>query len=316
MSLRHFLKITDLTKAEFDSVLAQAAHWKRNPQGDVLKGKTVALIFGKPSTRTRVSFSVGVHQLGGMPLYLSEQELQMRRSESLEDTARVLSRYVDAIVIRTFAQRDVEDLASAASVPVINALTDSDHPCQALADIQTFRERFADPAGRKIVYLGDGNNVAASLAEAAALAGLDVCLSSPEGCDLPADRMESIRALAGVTGTRVWEERDPSTAVKDASALYTDVWISMGQTQDEAKVEALRPYQLNASLLAQARPEAIVLHCLPAHRGDEITDEVMDGPQSAVFDQAENRLHAQKALMVFLLVGYASARGASAGGAS
>lgn len=316
MSLRHFLRIPDLSRAEFDSVLAQAARWKRDPRGDILKGKTVALIFGKPSTRTRVSFSVGVHQLGGMPLYLSEQELQMRKSESLEDTARVLSRYVDAIVIRTFAQKDVEDLASAASVPVINALTDSDHPCQALADIQTLRERFADPAGRKIVYLGDGNNVAASLAEAAALAGLDVCLSSPPGCDLSAERMESIRALAGAHGTRVWEERDPRVAVRDASALYTDVWISMGQAQETAKVEALRPYQLNASLLALARPEAIVLHCLPAHRGDEITDEVMDGPHSVVFDQAENRLHAQKALMVFLLAGAGSARGAFKGAAS
>jgi len=306
VELRHFLKITDLSQADFDAVLTQAAAWKRNPRGGVLQGKTVALIFGKPSTRTRVSFSVGVHQLGGMPLYLSEQELQMRKSESLEDTARVLSRYVDAIVIRTFAQKDVEELAAAASVPVINALTDSDHPCQALADIQTFRERFSDPVGRKIVYLGDGNNVAASLAEAGALAGIDVCLSSPEGCDLPVARMESIRALASAHGARVWEERDPKAAVNGASALYTDVWISMGQVPDAAKVEALRPYQLNASLLALARPEAIVLHCLPAHRGDEITDEVMDGPQSAVFDQAENRLHAQKALMVFLLGGGAS----------
>jgi ornithine carbamoyltransferase len=299
--LRHFLKIPDLSRADFDEVLAQAAFWKGNPEGEVLRGKTVALIFGKPSTRTRVSFSVGIHQLGGMPLYLSEQELQMRKSESLEDTARVLSRYVDAIVIRTFAQKDVEDLAAAASVPVINALTDSDHPCQALADIQTFRERFADPVGRKIVYLGDGNNVAASLAEAGALAGVDVCLSSPEGCDLPPARMESIRTLAGAHGTKVWEERDPTAAVSGASALYTDVWISMGQAQDSAKVDALRPYQLNASLLGLARPEAIVLHCLPAHRGDEITDDVMDGPQSAIFDQAENRLHAQKALMAFLL---------------
>ncbi len=306
MRLRHFLKVTDLDKADFDAVLEQAASLKRTPRGEVLRGKTVALIFGKPSTRTRVSFSVGIHQLGGMPLYLSEQELQVRTSESLEDTARVLSRYVDAIVIRTFAQKDVEDLAAAASVPVINALTDSDHPCQALADIQTFRERFPDPVGRKIVYLGDGNNVAASLAEAAALAGIDVCLSSPEGCDLPEEKMESIYALASRHRTKVWVERDPKAAVTGASALYTDVWISMGQVQDATKVEALKQYQLNAALLAMARPEAIVLHCLPAHRGEEITDEVMDGPQSAVFDQAENRLHAQKALMAFLFSGDAS----------
>jgi len=292
-----------LSEAELEYVLTQTAVWKRSPRGDVLAGKTVALIFGKPSTRTRVSFSVGVHQMGGMPLYLSEQELQMRKSESIEDTARVLSRYVDAIVIRTFAQKDVEDLAHNSSVPVINALTDDNHPCQALADIFTFRERFSDYAGRKIVYLGDGNNVAASLAEAGAMTGIDVCLSVPEGCDLPPAKMASIAALADGHGTKVWVERDPLAAVAGASALYADVWISMGQQQDAAKVEGLRPYQLNSALLARARPDAIALHCLPAHRGDEITDEVMDGPQSAVFDQAENRLHAQKALMAFLMDG-------------
>ena len=303
MGVRHFLTVTDLTRAEFDEVLHQATLWKRQPHGAVLAGKTVALIFGKPSTRTRVSFSVGVHQLGGMPLYLSEQELQMRKSESIEDTAQVLSRFVDAIVIRTFAQKDVEDLAANATVPVINALTDDDHPCQALADIMTFRERFADAAGRKMVYLGDGNNVAASLAEAGAMAGIDVCLSVPEGCDLPATKMAKIAGLADECGTRFSIERDPEKAVAGASALYTDVWISMGQQPDTAKMAALRPYQVNAALLAQARPDAIALHCLPAHRGEEITDEVMDGPQSAVFDQAENRLHAQKALLVLLMGG-------------
>jgi ornithine carbamoyltransferase len=301
--VRHYLKVSDLDKAEFDAVLERALYWKRKLRGELLHGKTVAMIFGKPSTRTRVSFSVGIHQLGGMPLYLPEHELQMRTSESLEDTARVLSRYVDAIVIRTFAQKDVEDLAAAASIPVINALTDSDHPCQALADILTFRERFPDAVGRKIVYLGDGNNVAASLAEAGALAGIDVCLCLPEECDLPRERSESIYALAREHRTRVWVEREPEAAARGASALYTDVWISMGQAQDGTKVKSLKPYQLNAALLALARPEAVVLHCLPAHRGEEITDEVMDGPQSAIFDQAENRLHAQKALMAFLLGG-------------
>ncbi len=230
--------------------------------------------------------------------------MQMRKSESIEDTARVLSRYVDAIVIRTFAQKDVVDLAASASVPVINALTDDDHPCQALTDVFTFKERFGDSAaGRKIVYLGDGNNVAASLAEAGAMTGIDVCLSVPEGCDLPAGKMAAIVALAEANGTRVWVERDAQAAVVDASALYTDVWISMGQHQDAGKVEALRPYQVNAALLAKARPDAIVMHCLPAHRGDEITDGVMDGPQSVVFDEAENRLHVQKALMAFLVGG-------------
>jgi ornithine carbamoyltransferase len=304
MSTRHFLTVPDLSKAEVETVLSQAAVWKRSPLGSVLAGKTVALIFSKPSTRTRVSFSVGVHQLGGMPLFLSEQEIQMRKSESIEDTARVLSRFVDAIVIRTFAQKDVADLAAYASVPVINALTDDDHPCQALTDVFTFRERFRDSAGRKIVYLGDGNNVAASLAEAGALAGIDVCLCVPEGCDLPPEKMAAIIALAKANGTRVWVERDPQAAVADASALYTDVWISMGQEQDRGKVEALRPYQVNAGLLGKARPDAIVLHCLPAHRGEEITNDVIDGPQSVVFDQAENRLHVQKALMACLIGGW------------
>ncbi len=301
MDVRHFLTVPDLSRPELEGVLRQSAFWKSHPYGDALSGKTVALVFGKPSTRTRVSFSVGVYQLGGMPLTLSEQELQMRKSESIEDTARVLSRFVDAIVIRTFAQKDVEDLAKNATVPVINALTDDHHPCQALADIFTFRERFGAAPGRKITYLGDGNNVAASLAAAGAMAGLDVCLSVPNGCDLPPAQMASIKALAKLCGTRFWVERDPVEAVTGASALYTDVWISMGQQRDAAKMESLRPYQVNSQILAHARPDAIVLHCLPAHRGEEITDEVMDGPQSAVFDQAENRLHAQKALLAFLV---------------
>jgi ornithine carbamoyltransferase len=303
MDVRHFLTVPDLTKAEWEEVLTQAAAWKRAPLATMFAGKTVALIFAKPSTRTRVSFSVGVHQMGGMPLYLPEQDLQMRKSESLEDTARVLSRYVDAIVIRTFAQKDVEELAAAATVPVINALTDDDHPCQALTDIFTFRERFPDHAGRKITYLGDGNNVAASLADAGALSGIDVCLSVPEGFDIPQDRLERAATLAAENGAKVWVERDPEAAVADASALYTDVWISMGQQSDSYKMQAMRSYQLTMQLLFKARPEAIVMHCLPAHRGEEITDDAMDGAWSVVFDQAENRLHAQKALMAFLIGG-------------
>ena len=301
MAVRHFITVEDLNAEEFERVLADAAAWKKSGHGTPLAGKSVALIFAKPSTRTRVSFGVGVYQLGGMPLYLSEQELQMRKSESIGDTARTLSRFVDGIVIRTFANKDVEDLAAAATVPVINALTDDDHPCQALADIQTFQERFPDARGRKITYLGDGNNVATSLAEAAAMAGIDLCLAVPEGCDLSQAKMASILRLAERCGTRVWVERDPVTAAGGASALYTDVWISMGQSDDAGKVDSLRPYQVNHSLLGVAQPDAIVMHCLPAHRGDEITDDVIDGAQSAVFDQAENRLHAQKALMAFLL---------------
>ncbi len=305
MTPHHFRKVSDLSSDQIRAVLAAAARMKRAPLADthVLAGKTVALIFSKPSTRTRVSFTVGVHQLGGLALTLSEQELQMRKSESIDDTARVLSRYVDAIVIRTFAQSDVDDLAAAASVPVVNALTDDRHPCQALTDIFTFEERFPDARGRQITYLGDGNNVATSLAAAGAMTGIDVCLSVPEGHDVPAPLWAEIQLLAKDGGTRVWVERDPRAAVKNASALYTDVWISMGQTDSEEKIEALRPYRIDAELLASAPGDAVVMHCLPAHRGMEITDDVIDGPRSVVFDQAENRLHVQKALLTHLVGG-------------
>lgn len=302
--VRHFTKVSDLSAAELRHVLERAEKHKQRPHAHrSLTGLAVALIFSKPSTRTRVSFSVGIHQLGGMPLYLSEQELQMRTSESLEDTARVLSRYVDAIVVRTFAQRDVDDLAAHATVPVINALTDDRHPCQAVTDIFTFEERFPDSKGRTITYLGDGNNVAVSLAAAGAILGVNVCLGVPEGHDVPAALWEEIQSLAEKHGTRVWVERDPAQAVAGASAVYTDVWTSMGQQRDQAKLDALRPYQVNSELMRAAPWEAVVMHCLPAHRGEEITDDVMDGPQSVVFDQAENRLHVQKALLTYLLAG-------------
>lgn len=303
MNARHFRKVSDLTAEEIQRVLVEAGRMKSSPLADshVLAGKSVALIFSKPSTRTRVSFSVGVHQLGGFALSLSEQELQMRKSESIEDTARVLSRYVDAIVIRTFAQADVDDLAAWATVPVVNALTDDRHPCQALTDIFTFMERFPDARGRQITYLGDGNNVATSLAAAGAMTGIDVCLSVPEGHDVPSPLWAEIQQLASDHHTRVWVERDPRVAVAEASALYTDVWISMGQAEDEQKLRALEPYRIDTALVGAALPEAVVMHCLPAHRGVEITDDVMDGPRSVVFDQAENRLHVQKALLAFLM---------------
>jgi ornithine carbamoyltransferase len=303
MTVRHFRRVSDLTTQEVDTVFMRAAEMKRSPLSDILAGKTVALVFSKPSTRTRVSFSVGVYQMGGMPLFLGESELQMRKSESIEDTARVLSRYVDAIVIRTFAQSDVDDLAANATVPVINALTDQRHPCQGLTDLFTFEERFPDARGRQITYLGDGNNVAESLAAAGAMRGVNVCLAVPEGYDLTPELWDELQALATAQGVRIWVERDPFVAVKGASALYTDVWISMGQAKAEDKIGALTPYRIDAALVAAASPEAIVMHCLPAHRGDEITSEVMDGRRSVVFDQAENRLHVQKALMLLLLGG-------------
>jgi len=313
MNVRHFRKVSDLSAEEIRRILVEATRMKGAPLADthVLAGRSVALIFSKPSTRTRVSFSVGVHQLGGFALSLSEQELQMRKSESIADTARVLSRYVDALVIRTFAQADVDDLAAWATIPVVNALTDDRHPCQALTDIFTFMECFPDARGRQITYLGDGNNVATSLAAAGAMTGIDVCLSVPEGHDVPPRLWAEIQQLASDHHTRVWVERDPRAAVAEASALYTDVWISMGQAHDEQKSRALEPYRIDASLVGAALPEAVVMHCLPAHRGAEITDDVMDGPRSVVFDQAENRLHVQKALLTFLMSGDApSARSA------
>jgi len=295
--------VSDLSAEEIGHVLTEATRMKCSPLGDthVLAGRSVALIFSKPSTRTRVSFSVGVHQLGGVALSLSEHELQMRKSESIEDTARVLSRYVDAVVIRTFAQQDVDDLAEWATVPVVNALTDDRHPCQALTDIFTFMECFPDARGRRITYLGDGNNVATSLAAAGAMTGIDICLSVPEGHDVPPPLWAEIQQLAREHHSRVWIERDPLAAAAGASALYTDVWISMGQAEDEGKTRALEPYRIDAALVDAALPEAVVMHCLPAHRGMEITDDVMDGPRSMVFDQAENRLHVQKALLAFLM---------------
>jgi len=298
---RHFLKVTDLSPEEIRRVLDRARELKCEPIGRAFAGRTVALIFHKPSTRTRVSFSVGVHQQGGMPLYLGQGETQLGTSESIEDTARVLSRYVDAVVIRTFAQADVEAFAEAAIVPVINGLTDERHPCQALTDIFTFEESFPASRGRTITYLGDGNNVAASLAAAAALTGIHLNLALPEGYDLPATMMEELRGLSQAYGTKLEVFRDPVAAVKDSSALYTDVWISMGQAETAEKVRALEPFRVDEELLASSAPDAVVMHCLPAHRGSEITDAVLDGSNSVVFDQAENRLHVQKALLEFLL---------------
>ncbi|MEY3020532.1 MAG: ornithine carbamoyltransferase [Actinomycetota bacterium] len=265
---------------------------------DELAGRTVALVFEKPSTRTRVSFQVAVTELGGAALPLSSAELQLGRGETIADTAAVLSRYVHAIVLRTFGQERLDELADAASVPVINALSDLDHPCQALADLLTLQDEFGRLQGVALAYVGDGNNVAHALLVMGATMGLDVRVAHPEGhAPDPAIVAEAARR-AEAAGGRVSVTTDVDAAVEGADALYTDVWVSMGQEDAPDRREAFVPYRLDEALLARAAEHAIVLHCLPAHRGEEISGGAIDGPSSRVFDQAENRLHVQKALLV------------------
>jgi ornithine carbamoyltransferase len=300
---RDYLSVDDLDTGELLHLLDLAGTLKADPtlHRDSLTGKTVALIFEKASTRTRVSFEVGVGQLGARPLTLSSSDIQLGRGETIEDTGRVLSRYVDAIVLRTFEQERLEALAEAATVPVINSLSDFEHPCQALADLMTVRERSGPLAGRILTYVGDGNNVAHSLLLAGAKTGMTVRVAAPTGFEPIPQVVQRAAEIAGETGGAIEILSDPHGAVKEAQVVYTDVWASMGQ-EDESEERTLvfRPYQVNQALLELAEPDAIVLHCLPAHRGLEITDEVIDGPRSAVWDQAENRLHAQKALLLLL----------------
>jgi ornithine carbamoyltransferase len=293
MATRHFLTGEELGAFELGKLLDRALELKagrRDGAGaEALAGCSVALVFEKPSTRTRISFEVGVAELGGAPIVLRGDELQLTRGESVADTARVLSRYVDAIVIRSGSHEAVAELAAASDVPVVNGLTPLHHPCQALADLLTLRERCGDLQGLKLAYVGDGNNVARSLAIAGELAGMEVVAAAPSGYQLEEGH--------GVTLTD-----DPRAAASGADAIYTDVWVSMG---DEAEADRRRadlaPFRVDADLLAAAKDEAVVLHCLPAHPGEEITEDILYGPRSAVWDQAENRLHAQKALLEMLL---------------
>ena len=299
---RSFTRVADWARDELLQVLDLADDLKRKQQAreehHLLPGRTLGMIFQKPSTRTRVSFEVGIYQLGGTGLYLSAGDLQLGRGETIKDTAVVLSRYLDAIMIRTFAQTDVEELAAHASIPVINGLTDGSHPCQALADVMTIRERFGRLEGLKVVYLGDGNNVCASLMVACAKLGMDFVSATP-GPYRPAE--EAVRIAREARGSVELTE-DPRTAVAGADVLYTDVWTSMGQDAErEERLRDLAGYGIDADLVRQASDKAIVLHCLPAHYGEEITEEVLYGPQSAVWDEAENRLHAQKALMALVI---------------
>jgi ornithine carbamoyltransferase len=304
MAIRHLISIHDLGAAEVESLLALAAEVKARPQRfrQALAGRTLAMIFQKSSTRTRVSFEAGMAQLGGQALFLSAGDLQLGRGETIADTARVLSRYVDAVMARTFAHQDVLDLAAHGSVPVVNGLTDELHPCQALADYFTLREIFGDLRGRKLAYVGDGNNVAHSLLFGAAKVGMDVAVASPPGYEVASAYLELARADAAAAGIGLETFFDPGTAVAGASAVYTDVWASMGQEAEaEARRRAFAGFTVDAALMARALPEAVFLHCLPCHRGEEVAAEVVDGPQSRVFDQAENRLHVQKAILLWLL---------------
>lgn len=277
---------------------------QRGISHQLLAGHTLGLVFEKPSTRTRVSFEAGMNQLGGQALFFPVSDIQLSRGESIADTARVLSRYVDGLVVRTFDHGIVEEWAREASIPVINGLTDLCHPCQALSDLLTIKEKKGRLKGLKIAYVGDGNNVAHSLMASVAKTGMAMSLGCPIGYGPDQRLVEQARAEADQTGGFIEVHEDPWVAVKEADVVYTDVWTSMGREREQARrLKALAPYQLNQRLLNRARPDAIVMHCLPAHRGQEITGDVLEGPQSVVLDQAENRLHIQKAILVQLLKG-------------
>ncbi|MGE3855995.1 MAG: ornithine carbamoyltransferase [Dehalococcoidia bacterium] len=297
---RDFTSILDLSAEEFSATLELALGMKRDGSSPVLAGQTLALVFQKPSLRTRTSFEMAMYRLGGRALYLSPSEVQMGEREPVKDVARVLARMVHGIAARTYAHETVLELARYADVPVVNALTDDEHPCQALADLLTLRERFGSLRGLRIAYIGDGNNVARSLAYASVYAGVDLVVAAPEGYELPQETMVIAGSLAG--GGTVTQVRDPYEAVRNATAVYADVWTSMGQEAEGAeRAEAFAGYQIDMPLLHAAPPDALVMHDLPAHRGEEITDDAIESKNSVVFEQAENRMHAQQAILASIL---------------
>ena len=296
----NLISISDLSREDILRLLdsADAFRARRGKHGSPLQGKSLAMIFEKPSTRTRVSLEVAAAELGAHPLYLSAGELQLGRGETIADTARVLSRYVAGITARVYSHSTVMQLAAHADVPLINALSDWEHPLQILADLQTVRQRFSRLEGLKLAWIGDGNNVCNSLILAAAILGMEIVVASPLGYQPRAEILQQARRLGGRPGVVV----EPAEAARDADVLVTDTWVSMGDEGEEAeRLRVFGRYQVNSDLMSLASPESIALHCLPAHRGQEITDEVMDGPQSAVFDEAENRLHTSKAVMAWLM---------------
>jgi ornithine carbamoyltransferase len=303
---RDFLRVNDWEPEELMSVLDIADRLKARQEQRIehhhLPGRTLGMIFQKPSTRTRVSFEVGISQLGGTGLYLAAGDLQLGRGETIKDTARVLSRYLDGVMIRTYSQADVDELAEHADIPVINGLTDEFHPCQALADVMTIRERFGSFEGVRVAYLGDGNNVCHSLMVACAKLGMHFTAATPEGYEPREEVVGWAQAAAQASGGSAAVHRDPREAAEGADVLYTDVWTSMGQEEErERRLRDLAAYRVDDDLLRLASDRSVVLHCLPAHYGEEITEDVLYGPRSAVWDQAENRLHAQKALMALVI---------------
>lgn len=298
---RDLLSLSDLSADELGELLEFAADLKAGHSSPLFPNKVLGLLFRKASTRTRVSFSVAMYQLGGQVLDLHAGVTQVGRGEPTSDTARVLDRYLDVVAIRTFEQSEIEEFAHYAKIPVINALTDLEHPCQILADLLTIQEEFGDLKGLTLTYLGDGNNVAHSLLLGCAMAGMNVCIASPEGYT-PDPAIVAKAEVLAIHGAQVTITQDPEAAVQGAQVLYTDVWASMGQEDlADQRLPIFQPYQVNDALLSQASPEAIVLHCLPAHRGEEITHDVIEGTASRVWDQAENRMHAQKALLASIL---------------
>ena len=303
--LRHFLSSDDISGSEQKLIIERAGDLKasRGKHKKTLAGKNLGMIFEKPSTRTKVSFEVAIVELGAYPIILRTDEMQLGRGETLGDTGVVLSRYLDAIVMRTFGQERLEGITETATIPVVNALSDLEHPCQALADVMTIAEKFDNPSEVNLVYLGDGNNVCHSLLLAAAKHGVGTVIAAcPEGFEPIEPLVERAIGIGEETGSKISISNDPVESCEGASVLYTDVWVSMGQEEQESvKRETFLDFQLDEALLSKARPDAIVMHCLPAHRGEEISEEVLDGPASVVWDQAENRLHTQKALLEWIL---------------
>lgn len=304
--MRHFIDLADWSSEDLQAMLDLALQlkeeWKQGGNAPVLKGKVLGLIFEKPSLRTRVSFEIGMQQLGGSALTLGPSEIGFGKRESVADITRVIERYMQIVMARVFDHKHLVEMTRWSSIPVINGLSDLHHPCQALADMLTIREKFGTTKGLRVCFVGDGNNVAASLMQMCAHTGANFAIATPPGYELPEESIDSAMDIAQRNGATIELYHTPEEALRGAQVVYTDTWVSMGQeAQSTPRIHAMRPYQVNDKLLQAAESDAIVMHCLPAHRGQEITDEVADGPQSVIFDQAENRMHAQKAVLVTLL---------------